>query len=392
MPTRYKSPQGIKWRGVVKMDGRIASTKMFGTGPASKREAAQWELDTRKEMNQRRSHTDLPSILEWANKYLAYPEQKHSPKTLREKVSTFKFFLRQIGKIDLNKITPALAMDYLQTQAKKRSGYAANKEKKNLAAAWKWGSKYLAGFPQGINPFLAVERFKEKRTPRYVPEEEDFWKVVDAATGQDKTMLLALFYLGARKGEIFRLKWDDVDFINNRIRLGTCKTSDGSMRYDWLPLARELKSSLLEWKANRPYKTQWVFTVLDDTPSPNHNPGEPFRARAHFMGAICKRAGVKPFGYHAIRHLHASILFNEGSALSTVQKQLRHTSPTTTVRYLRTLGYEADHGRKVLAVIEGRRPQQEGVLKFEVKKNPQSGDFEDSVHSAGTQSGAYFSG
>ena len=156
------------------------------------------------------------------------------------------------------------------------------------------------------------------------------------------------------------------------------------------PLAGDLKSSLLDWKERRPYKTEWVFTVLDDSPSPHHNPGEPFRARAHFMRTICQRAGVRPFGFHAVRHLHASILYNEGSELSTVQRQLRHTSPTTTVRYLKTLGYEADHGRKVLSVIEGRRLKAGQVLQFERKENPQGPDLEDSVHSPGAQTGTYF--
>lgn len=392
MPTRYKSPQGIRWRGVVKIDNRVAATKLFGTGPKSKREAAQWELDTRKEILKQQTLMGLPSLLEWANKYLSYSEQKHSPKTFKEKVSAFKFFLGHAGQITLDDITPGLAMEYLQSQSKKRSGYAANKEKKNLAAAWAWGTKYISGFPQEPNPFLMVDRFKEERCPRYVPSESDFWRVVDTSTGQDKTMLLALFYLGARKGEIFRLTWDDIDFVNNRIRLGTRKTQDGSMRYDWLPLAHDLKTSLLDWKIKRPYKTKWVFTVLDNSPSPNHNPGEPFKARVHFMGTICRKAGVKPFGYHAIRHLHASILFNEGSELSTVQKQLRHTSPTTTVRYLRTLGYEADHGQKVLSVIEGRRAKKAGVIQFEQKKNPQDENLEDSVHSIGTQPKTYYEG
>jgi hypothetical protein len=174
-------------------------------------------------------------------------------------------------------------------------------------------------------------------------------------------MLLTFFYLGARRGEIFRLTWEDVDLARNRVRLGTCKTSDGSMRYDWIPLAADLKAALLEWKNARPYKTEWVFSCLDDSPSPWHNPGEAYRARGRFMKNMCARAGVKPFGFHAIRHLHASILFNEGSELSVVQRQLRHTNPNTTARYLRSLGYEEEHGQKVLAVMEGRKQGEEAL-------------------------------
>lgn len=177
MPTRYKSKRGIRWRGVVKMDGRVVETRLFGTGPAAKREAAQWELDTRKEMEkQAPTPSDSPSVLDWANKYLAYSEQKHSKKTFKEKISTFKFFLPHTRENDLLNISPALAMGYLQAQCKARSGYAANKEKKNLAAAWSWGEKYIKDFPQMANPFLGIERFKEERSPRYVPDEKDFWK------------------------------------------------------------------------------------------------------------------------------------------------------------------------------------------------------------------------
>jgi hypothetical protein len=101
------------------------------------------------------------------------------------------------------------------------------------------------------------------------------------------------------------------------------------------------------------------------------------------MKRICKKAEVKPFGFHSIRHIHASILFNEGSELSVVQRQLRHTNPNTTARYLRSLGYEEEHGQKVLAVMEGRGRGK--VIAFPERLNPRSCNSEGSVHSAGTQ-------
>ena len=70
------------------------------------------------------------------------------------------------------------------------------------------------------NPCL-VERMPEVRTPRYVPPEDDFWKIYGVAEGQDKVMLLTLLHLAARRGEIFRLPWADVDFGSDRIRLYT---------------------------------------------------------------------------------------------------------------------------------------------------------------------------
>jgi integrase len=388
MPTRYKSPIGIRWRAVVKILGRVAATRLFGTGPQEKRAAQTWELEKRKELTKTRTRSDSPDALEWSNRYCEFSRQNHSSATLRAKIRTLKKFLTFLRSDDLSIVTPAVVMEYLQREARARSGHAANSDRKELAAAWKWGERYLTGFPRVVNPFLAVEKFKEVRSPRYVPEEGDFWKVVTVAQGQDKCILLAFFYLGARRGEIFRLKWEDVDFGKNQVRLGTYKTAGGSMRFDWMPLAAELKAALLDWKERRPFKTPWVFASRLDSVSPFHNGGEPYRSKKHtLMRKLCKKAGVKPFGFHAIRHLHASILFNEGGELSVIQRQLRHTNPNTTVRYLRTLGYAEEHRRKVLAVIEGRQSQAAAVFQFPLKGNPQGGDIGDSVNSPGAQTG-----
>jgi hypothetical protein len=58
------------------------------------------------------------------------------------------------------------------------------------------------------------------------------------------------------------------------------------------------------------------------------------------MKRLCKRAGVKPFGLHAIRHLTASTLYGKGYSLAHIQAVLRHKNPKTTERYLRKLGLE----------------------------------------------------
>jgi integrase len=58
------------------------------------------------------------------------------------------------------------------------------------------------------------------------------------------------------------------------------------------------------------------------------------------MTKLCKKAKVKPFGFHAIRHLTASILYKKGYPVSIIQAILRHKNPNTTTRYLRTLGLE----------------------------------------------------
>ena len=116
----------------------------------------------------------------------------------------------------------------------------ANKDRKNLMAAWKWGTMYMTPTLPKDNPFDIV-KMPEVRSPRYVPPREDFWKVYNVAEGQDKVMLLACLVLAARRGELFRLKVKDLDFENDKVRLWTRKREDGNWEYDWLPMTTKLR-------------------------------------------------------------------------------------------------------------------------------------------------------
>jgi len=77
------------------------------------------------------------------------------------------------------------------------------------------------------------------------------------------------------------------------------------------------------------------------------------------MRKLCDKAGVKHFGFHAIRHLSASILYKKGEELAVIQAVLRHKSPGTTERYLRSVGLE-----RVREALE-ELPREKGeVLEF----------------------------
>jgi integrase len=135
-------------------------------------------------------------------------------------------------------------------------------------------------------------------------------------------------HTAARRGELFRLWWQDVDFGSGAITLSTRKRADGSLEYDALPMTDELYNLLSEHKQTAP-STEWVFI--------NPVMEAPFVERKLWMGGLCKRAGVKAFGLHAIRHLTASILAREGISSVDIQAILRHKKLTTTERYLHRL-------------------------------------------------------
>lgn len=362
MPSKINKHGKTRWLGCVKKNGD-RKQKLFET----RTEALDWEARTRREMERQPVAIPTVSLGEWATNYLNYAHTKFVEKTYREKRDVFKRFFSSVDPdLEVETFSPKHALAYLQAQAESRSGHAANKDRKNLLAAWGWAIKFH-DFPP--NPFLQVERFAETRQPRYVPPESDFWAIYEVADGQDQIMLLAYLHLAARRSELFKLTWQDVDFLNSRIRLGTRKRRDGSLEYDWLPMTGELKSALLEWWETRPHKsTQHVFVCLEKTPFCREYYGKPFMSRQHLMPRLCARADVKRFGLHAIRHLTASALYQAGQPVAVIQAILRHKSPSTTERYLKSLGLE--HTREALEDVFKTRGSGK-VLPFTKEKTPE---------------------
>ncbi len=215
---------------------------------------------------------------------------------------------------------------------------------------------YLAFVPARLGkpcPFQLVDRFPEQRQPRYVPPEEDFWAVYGVAEGQDRVMLLSFLFLAARRGEIFRLKWSDIDFAGNTVTLWTRKRAGGDLEADPVPMVGRLKQVLLAWWEHRPIKAEFVFVNLDDTPFCKQYQGFPFTSRQHMMRRLCQKAGVREFGFHAIRHLTASIMYREGQPVAVIQAVLRHKSPQTTTRYLQSLGLKQT--QEAMEAVMGNR-------------------------------------
>lgn len=312
--------KGKKWIGQVR-EGTRRIQKVFPL----KSDAIAWESDQKDvPANQWKTRSTF-SLLSMANDYLLFSRAKHSTKVFAEKRDLFKRFLQDLDpQISVQSIRADAIRLYLQDQFSQRSGYAANKDRKNLLAFFSWMGRYK-GF---VNPCVSTcEKFPEERQTRYVPPEEDFWKVFETAQGQDRTMLLAYLHLAARRSELFRLRWDDVDWGGSRVRLLTRKRKDGSFAADWLPMTDDLRGSM---EAQRDFVAgEWVF------PAPG---GGQYLYRIHMMRRLCEKAKVRPFGFHAIRHLSATVLAQADVPMVVISQILRHRSLAVTERYLKRMG------------------------------------------------------
>jgi len=344
MPHKHKikGRRTGQWFGQVKHHG-VRRRKLF----PSKDVAKAWEVEMKRRGSMQAlqapesTQTAMVCLLEWAEKYLDYC-LRYSPKTYSEKRNTFRRLLHAFGgPAPVETLKPGPVLEYLQTIFQTRSGHAANKERKNLVAAWNFGCRYVEGFPR-TNPFLTVLKFPEIAQPRYVPSEVDFWKVVAVAKGQERVWLLAFLHTAARRGELYRLMWTDVDFGTQRLQLTTRKRTDGSLERDQIPMTDELCYALMSHRQSA--INEWVFTQTE-----GRHTGKPYIENRGFPQELCRAAGVKPFGCHAIRHLTASILAQKNTPMVAIQAILRHRKLATTERYVRGL----EPVRPYLRFLEG---------------------------------------
>jgi integrase len=337
MPYYNKQNPKKPWMGQLWREGKVWKRKSFLT----KKEAVQWEVEEGKRLL---SLTNTVSLGEWAIRYLDEIERTKVHSTYDEKRRAFQKLFANPGidkDLPLDALTPALIKDHLRSQVDERSGNAANKDLKNLKAAYKWATLFLGADPSK-NPFVIIEKSQEERNPRYVPPLEDFWKVYDICKGQDARMLLCYFHTAARKQELFRLEWlRDVDFFGRKIQLWSRKNRKGQLEGRWIDMTDEV-FQLLKEQHKETGKMQFVFVDPEN--------GRQYLWRVHWMNTICKRAEVKPFGLHAIRHLSASVMADSGVPIVAIQHALRHAAATTTDRYIARL---KKSGREAVRVLPG---------------------------------------
>jgi integrase len=82
------------------------------------------------------------------------------------------------------------------------------------------------------------------------------------------------------------------------------------------------------------------FNFFLNVPSPTPSCFSIFlNDRPQFLSDICKKIGVKPFGWHSFRHRKASIMAQNNIPLVEIMNYLGHDNIEVTQGYLRLLGY-----------------------------------------------------
>jgi integrase len=327
----------VKVRG-WRYDFTLKGTRHTGAWFKTKREAQQAEAKRREEIETPRGETEILTdmgFLELANRRLDHVKAYNTKMHYDHHVYLFRRLIRAWGtEVPCAEITTQMVEEYLFKRLKVSPG-TANKDLRLIRAFFNFGKK------KGLidcNPSSGIEFFPIEEKEQYTPPKRDVLSVLLAADPDTQDYLWTIALTLARKGEIDRLKWKDVDFERHTVTLYTRKKKGGNLRSRKIPMVPKLYGILSRRYDRKDPAKPWVFWHTFWSSKSGERKEGPYQDRKRVMRTLCRKAGVKYFRFHALRHFGASLLADAGIPMVVIQRLLGHENIETTELYLHAIG------------------------------------------------------
>ena len=236
---------------------------------------------------------------------------------------------------------------YLLKRSKEASLYTANKELRYLRALFNFAMQRKRGWISE-NPTEGIEFLPVEKGIKYVPPKHDVFGVILAAEPDTQDYLWTIALTMGRMSEINRLTWQDVNFEERYVVLYTRKKKGGHLTPRKVPMPDKLYEILSTRYASRDKRKLWVFWHRYWDRQKKEWVEGPYKDRKRIMKSLCRRAGVRYFRFHALRHFGASILDHGKARLGSIQRILGHEHRTTTEIYLHSIGEAEREAMKTL--------------------------------------------
>jgi len=175
---------------------------------------------------------------------------------------------------------------------------------------------------QGVNFVITMPILNNEKTEVLTPDQlKSLLQVIeDEPNKQVANLMKMALFTGMRRGELFRLTWDDIDFDRGVIHI------------------REPKGGI-DQKIPLNHSARQILETHERTGSRYVFPGRGGNQRVDIkkqVNRLKKKAGIpEDFrALHGLRHVYASILASSGEVdMFTIQKLMTHKSPQMTQRY-----------------------------------------------------------
>jgi integrase len=183
-----------------------------------------------------------------------------------------------------------------------------------------------------------------------------------AASEQDAAIFLTAAYTGLRRGELVALRWRDLLFEQESIRVRAsysygALTTPKSGKVRTVPMVPAVAEAL----------ARLVVRENDDLVFPGlageYLDGSALRRR---YKAALKRAGLRELRFHDLRHVFGSLAINALSIIE-VQQAMGHADVKTTMRYLHSKS-RGDEARRLAQAFANKGESDSNLVTASVRR------------------------
>jgi site-specific recombinase XerD len=291
-------------------------------------------------------------------------ERGYADQTLSTRATALNLFFEWLGKqgLSLKEVTPAtIAAYFVQNKA---SGWKKSTIKaygQSLRAFFRFAS-HRGWCAPGLAETIKGPKIYSLASLPEGPSWEQVQRLIanlntDRPTHvRDRAIVLLLAVYGLRIGEVCRLTLDDLDWVNEKIRVRRLK----NRRSQEFPLTAEVGNAILKYVRNvRPRDAGRVLFLRLRTP---HKPltagGASCCIAVHIRALDCR---LPRYGSHSLRHACATHLLQEGFSLKEIGDLLGHRSPRSTQIYAKV------ERKKLLQVATPQLSSLKGYLRTQTR-------------------------
>ncbi len=296
---------------------------------------------------------------EWILKWLEFKKNNLSPTTYNEYVSIAELrVIPRLGKVKLKDLKPMhIQMFYFELQNDRRvqtkDGYVKG-DKPLSASRIRYHHALINGALQAAvklkileeNPAASIELPKvRKKQVRILSRQELATLFEDLKKTPHYAVVLFTLSTGMRRGEVFGLRWRDVDLDKgivtiNQTLIYTPQTgcvfkdntkNDKTRTVVIPPLIIELLKKHKVEQAKQKLQMGPNYTDFDLVfCRPDGKPRHP-DSISRWFSRYAKRKGFEEVTFHKLRHTHVSYLMEQGIIIKAVQERVGHSSSRVTM-------------------------------------------------------------
>ncbi|GEM_PF-29724 len=351
----YKTPARVsgKWSDMGNIQKRIDSQgkthfrvqiRLKGFPPQSGTferltDAKKWVQQTEADMRAGRffkvAESKRHTVGELIDRYLRDVMPIKRLSTRHNQVMHLTWWKERLGHLVLADLTPS-------TIAEARDELAVGTTRFRRVRSSSTVARYLAALSHSLTyavkelgwiddtPMRKVTRPKEARgVVRFLSDGERI-RLLEACRQSKDRFLYPIVVLalctGMRRSEIMNLTWDRIDFVRDAITLRSADTKNAEVRI--VPLKGHAREALAELWKDRLSNLAFVFPA----PTPPEGVPKPIDVESAWQLAL-KRADVRNFRFHDLRHSAASYLAMNGESPLVIAAVLGHKTLQMVKRY-----------------------------------------------------------